>query len=247
MFKIKNILHDEKGSIAPLTAVILILCIGLGAVNLAITMLYRDRTVVRDALDAACTSSLVAATEERWRALRYLEEPIIEVSSDYQVTFEYYPYEEMEKSYIYIDRVKAEQIAKEVFEENLRLSGVPYILKDFKVEITYEPHNDSREPVLKERYEVTTQPESWWITEQLYNPDEIAVRPDPWNVNIYRDLKQVKFPRWVKVQSIAKLDLKTPFAKMINSSETVEIVMKSDVVKELDVDTREEQETYSGY
>lgn len=82
MAKLKELLKDEKGSITPIIASILIICILIGAVNISLSMVYRDRTVVRDALDAACTSSLVGATEEKWRPIKYSEDLSIEVGTN---------------------------------------------------------------------------------------------------------------------------------------------------------------------
>jgi len=242
MTKLRKLIQDEKGSITPIIASILIACILIGAVNISLSMVYRDRTVVRDALDAACTSSLVGATEERWRPLEYSEQPIINVTGTYDVSFEYIPVEDKEKSYIFINRELAEEIAEEVFKKNLELNAVPYKLNDFNIEIEYEPHTASKHSVLKERYEVTKQPDNWWITEELYNPDEIGQVPSSWNVNIYRDVKQVKFPRWVRVRAIANVELSTPLGKLVGSRESVDVVLRSEAVRELETGAREESE-----
>lgn len=244
--KALTFIKDEKGSIAPFIAFILIICIGLGAVNIALSMLYRDRTIVRDALDAACTSSLAGAAEEKWRSLKYMEEPIVEVNEYNEVTMEYYPIEEIQKSYIFLNREKAEEILVKVFEKNLEMNAMPYTLKGLDIVIEYEPHETSRQTVLKERYEVTVQPENWWITEKLYNPDETGERPDSWNNHVPRQTKQIKYPRWVKIKATADIELKTPMAKVVKGQETVDIKISAEAVKELITSSREEQEKYTG-
>ena len=115
-------LKDNKGSIAPFMAVLLILCILLGAVNIALTIIYKNRTIIRDALDAACTSALAGATEERYRATVYTEYADMSIDGDYNVTVSYKKDEDLEKSYIYIDRVKAKEIFEEILEKNLDMN-----------------------------------------------------------------------------------------------------------------------------
>ena len=69
----KDLATDEKGSILPMIAVVLILIIILGAVNFSLVIMYRDRAVVRNALDAGATSSLVATAVEKHKPINYGE------------------------------------------------------------------------------------------------------------------------------------------------------------------------------
>lgn len=71
---LKKFIKDERGSVLPLIAVILILIIYIGCTNFALAVMYRDRTTVRDALEAGVTSSLVAHAKEENRGLYHGEE-----------------------------------------------------------------------------------------------------------------------------------------------------------------------------
>lgn len=72
-YRFKRLLKNEKGSILPMIAVILTLTIILGAVNFALVVMYRDRAVVRNALDAGVASSLAAVAVEKHRGIMYGE------------------------------------------------------------------------------------------------------------------------------------------------------------------------------
>lgn len=238
-------LKDNKGSIAPFMAVLLILCILLGAVNIALTIIYKNRTIIRDALDAACTSALAGATEERYRATVYTEYADMSIDGDYNVTVSYKKDEDLEKSYIYIDRVKAKEIFEEILEKNLDMNIKNYKIKDFKIEFEYDGEN--RIKVVKERYEVTENPTSWWKTE--FEGESTFIKnynwPTRWSSNCYES-KDIVFPRWIKIMAYTDIEINTPMAKLIGSKETITIRHKGETVKELQTEDREEQERYKG-
>lgn|GEM_PF-2646054 len=73
MNTLKKLLADERGSVLPMIAVILILVILIGMVNFGLVVAYRDRAAVRNALDAGVTSALAKDAREINRAIIYGE------------------------------------------------------------------------------------------------------------------------------------------------------------------------------
>lgn len=238
-------IFDDKGSITPFMAVLLILCILLGAVNMALTIIYMDRTVIRDALDAACTSALAGATEEKWRSTAYTEYSDVVIDGDYNIEIQYKSDEDLEKSYMYIDRNKAKEIFLEILQKNLDINIKNYKINDYKIEFEYDGANIAK--VVKERYEVTLNPENWWKSEfegtDVFIKDYVS--EEPWDSRPY-DYKNIIFPRWVKIKAYVDVELNTPMAKLISAKDTIVIEHEAETVKELQEDKREEHERYKG-
>lgn len=148
-----NLIKDEKGSALPFISIILILIILVGVVNYALVVMYRDRTSVRDALDAGVTSSLVAHIEEKQKALYYGETLSCRErnwimpcrkrvctnrdSEGHCTNYKWVYWKERVcslkawkntksnfKNYIYLDKEDAEKTAREYIEENLKLNNL---------------------------------------------------------------------------------------------------------------------------
>ncbi len=241
----RKIVFDDKGSITPFMAVLLILCILIGAVNIALTIIYKDRTIIRDALDAACTSALAGATEEKWRSTIYTEYTNVVIDDDYNIEIQYKSDENLEKSYIYTDRIKAKEIFTDILQKNLDMNIKKYRINDFKIWFEYDGKNKAK--VVKERYEVTSNPESWWKYEfegtDVFIKDYVS--EESWDNRPY-DHKNIIFPRWVKIKAYVDVELNTPMAKIIGFKNTISIKHKTETVKELQTDDRAEKEIYKG-
>lgn len=161
----KDLYKDERGSILPMIAVVLILVIIIGSVNFALVVMYRDRAVVRNAIDAAATSSLAASAVEKKKAITYGEtlvttktefikciqweevgvdedgEPINEEfdNSFYSPREQVWQNTESEiKNYIQLNIGQAEAVAKEYFEKNMKGNSIKYNIKSWNYDVTYD-------------------------------------------------------------------------------------------------------------
>ncbi len=144
---LKYLNKDEKGSLLPMIAIILILTISLGAVNFALVVMYRDRAVVRNALDAGTTSSLAAVAVEKHKPIYYGErERVIEKISiicgmkeiEVPRVTEWLNTESDIKNYIQLDVSRANNVAKQYFEKNIELSNLDYNIKSWDFVVTYD-------------------------------------------------------------------------------------------------------------
>lgn len=163
--KLLKPLKNNRGSMLPMIAVLVALSFLLGLVNFTLAVMYRDRALVRNALDAGTTSSLAAVAEEKFRAIKYGEEDIvtetvyIKCINKYFVGYDYWGYPEYEtvdesfdaprvivwentfndiKNYIQLDVSNAEKVAKEYFEKNMKLNDLKYTVKDWSYSVTYD-------------------------------------------------------------------------------------------------------------
>lgn len=151
-------IKNERGTILPMIAVVLILTIIIGAANFALVVMYRDRAVVRNALDAGVTSSLAAVAVEKNKAIIYGETLITteteyidcwdeeEVGVDEEVdnsfdtpTEQVWMNTESEiKNYIQLNVGEANSVAKEYFEENMNGNSLKYDIKNWNYNVTYD-------------------------------------------------------------------------------------------------------------
>ena len=159
----KKFKDDEKASVLPLIAVVLILIIIIGIVNFSLVVMYRDRAVVRNALDAGVTSSLALGASEEFRALNYVEalvtvktatmhcERSVKVGedSDGKPIYEMEPYsiqvprvkhwvnaENTKKNYVKL--TDGQGIAMAYFSKNMEENGMDYSLISFSYNVTYD-------------------------------------------------------------------------------------------------------------
>lgn len=161
----RDLATDERGSILPMIAVILILTIILGAVNFSLVVMYRDRAMVRNALDAGATSSLAAVAVEKEKAINY-EEVLITTDTEYIKCIQWEEvgldqdgepiYEEFDnsfttpteqvwkntesdiKNYIQLNVGQADSVAKEYFEKNMKGNSLKYDVKNWNYHATYD-------------------------------------------------------------------------------------------------------------
>lgn len=191
----KLFLKNEKGSILPLIAVVLILFILIGAYELSSIFVYRDRAVVRDALDSAATSALAAGFVVQSYPTNYSEVQVPIMGSDAKgnpivIGYRWEAQESAPKKNIYLDRSKAESIAKENFNKVLSGNNIKGSLIDWNFTVTYD---DERYLNVTQNRSHTPLAPSWWISSFSDS------QPDPWTTPTSNEQKMVRFPRWVKV------------------------------------------------
>ena len=226
----------------PFIAVLVLLAISLGAVNIALLNLFRDRTTVRDALDSACTSALAGGAEVKERATYYYEalvpvkwETIIVDgrSKRVPIEWEWKPREKNYANFIALTQGEARSIADDYFKKNLELNRVNYSSYNLRVYLEFD-QNRSFE-VTKDRSNVDKKPPYWWTTEVIQTTKVVPDVQLPWEPNdvcSYED-REIIFPRWVKITCIATVDLNPLLIKTLGISDTVPVTIKSEAVKEM--------------
>lgn len=246
--KLKKVREDDKGSVLPLIAVILILAVGIGVVNFSITALYKKRVTVSNALDAGVTSALASAAEERIRPIYYGETSYCsrgywatytdEDGTTYsewvctQVTYE--NTESNKKNYVYLNEGIARNTAFNYFKENLELNDLNVNIIDFTFIVEYD--KDRKYDVVKSRnvlrettdsvVNLVTTPPCWWIEEGL-NPNV-----PPWDDHKIYEVKTILFPRYVKVIARATVEYDVPFGNYVGKHRQ-RTTIEAQAVKEL--------------
>lgn len=227
---VKLLLQDDRGSILPLVAVVLILIIFLGAYEIGNIFVYRDRAVVRDAIDSAVTSALAAGTTVKSQDTNYYEQldpiwgsgplgPII-------IGWQWNPYENNSKNYIYLDRNTAENTAKANFDKILQKTKINASLISWNFSVTYD---DERYLNVTQNRGHTPIAPSWW--QSSFGDSQ----PPPWSSPISYEQKQVRFPRWVKVSIKATVNIPVPMGGMFGKT-TQSFSWGTDGIKELTPD-----------
>ncbi len=130
----------------PMIAVIIILLVMIGCVNLSLSIMYRSRTTVRNALDTAILSSLASASQEKVRPVNYGEYNSCtagywvnrtctdsegnKYDCSYYVCTErtYFNSENDFKNYIYLNKTLAQNVANQYLIENLDVNKLNYRL-----------------------------------------------------------------------------------------------------------------------
>ena len=226
----------------PFIAVLVLLAISLGAVNIALLNLFRDRTIVRDALDSACTSALAGGAEVNERATFYYEK-LVPVrwetvvidgkTKSIPVEWEWKPRERNYANFVALTQSEAKNIADYYFKKNLELNRVNYSSYDLTVHLEFD-QNRTHE-VVKERENVDKKPPYWWTTEVIQTTKVVPDVQPPWEPNdvcSYED-REIIFPRWVKITCIATVDLNPLLIKTLGISDTVPVTIKSEAIKEM--------------
>lgn len=252
--KIKKFFYDKKGSMLPMIAIIIILLVMIGCVNLSLTIMYRNRATVRNALDVAIVSSLASASQEKTRPVNYGEYSNCTagywVSStctdsegnDYDCSYyvcteiTYFNSENDFKNYIWLNKTLAKDVANQYLIENLDLNKINYRLLNMEYDVKYD--QERYYTVRKNRninrpstggipaiVNTVTNPDSWWINE--FNYPESA-----WSSQT-NETKRIIFPRWVEVTASVTVELPIPFGNIINKP-TFITTWEMSTVKELD-------------
>jgi hypothetical protein len=199
---IKKILKNEKGQLLPFIAVIMILLILFTALQFALSMAYLSRIKARDALDSAVLSAASIA-ERQTRPTFYGEKKVVRRNSDGSIEVVWIKTTSNYKPYLYLSRSDAIEIAEEYFIKNLKLSNLKgYRILDLDITIKNDENNPIQ--VVKRRP----------VTEGIV---------DSWEEN---------FPRWVRVEASAKVELPAPLGGILGR-DTVVVELKANSRKHL--------------
>jgi len=199
---IKKILKNEKGQLLPFIAVIMILLILFTALQFALSMAYLSRIKARDALDSAVLSAASIA-ERQTRPTFYGEKKVVRRNSDGSIEVVWIKTTSNYKPYLYLFRSDAIEIAEEYFIKNLKLSNLKgYRILDLDITIKNDENNPIQ--VVKRRP----------VTEGIV---------DSWEEN---------FPRWVRVEASAKVELPAPLGGILGR-DTVVVELKANSRKHL--------------
>lgn len=199
---IKKILKNEKGQLLPFIAVIMILLILFTALQFALSMAYLSRIKARDALDSAVLSAASIA-ERQTRPTFYGEKKVVRRNSDGSIEVVWIKTTSNYKPYLYLSRSDAIEIAEEYFIKNLKLSNLKgYRILDLDITIKNDENNPIQ--VVKRRP----------VTEGIV---------DSWEEN---------FPRWVRVEASAKVELPAPLGGILGR-DTVVVELKANSWKHL--------------
>lgn len=202
MQKISKILQNEEGQLLPFIAVIMILLILFTALQFGLSMAYLSRIKIRDALDSAVLSA-VSLAERRTNPTYYGEQRKVIVDSEGNEKIVWVKTTSNYKPYLYLSRSDAIEIAEEYFIKNLKLSNLKgYRILDLDITIKNDENNPIQ--VVKRRP----------VTEGIV---------DSWEEN---------FPRWVRVEASAKVELPAPLGGILGR-DTVVVELKANSRKHL--------------
>jgi hypothetical protein len=188
LIKVKNLLKDEKGQVMPFLAICLLIMIGFAAVSLGLSMAYRDRMIIRDALDAAAAAATSQAEravspteygEKKHNAKRDDEGNIIRPAYWTKTEGQYVDY------VVLNDTELAQTLARSYFEKNMVHNGLSYKIKSWDLKIKFD--KSRRLQVHKHR------PHTEGIV-------------DTWEKD---------FPRYVKVEITARIESKSPMGAIL--------------------------------
>lgn len=213
--QIIKLLKDEKGSILPLIAVIIIIFILVGAYQLGSIFIYRDRAIVRDAVDSACTSALASSTEVEAHYTNYYEKKYTKKDKDGKVISTTWKPKESNREYnLRLDKSNAETTAKNYFDKIIKTNGINASLVSWDFDVDYD---EERYINVKQDRTHTSLTSSWWA----YDSENGTT--------------SVQFPRWVKVTITAKVSVPIPMGGILRKTSQT-FTWKSQAIKEIEED-----------
>ncbi|MHB1126967.1 MAG: hypothetical protein ACYC2T_08420 [Bacillota bacterium] len=194
---LKEFKNNDSGQMLPFLAVSLTIMILFGAMSLGLSLVYMERTNVRDALDAAVTAALGAAQKET-KATSYSE---VETEWDHDVLKRdkfgnpvewgpWYPIawdtvEQNMQPRIIIDQALAEAVARAYFDQNMVLDGIEYKVLDWQLDLNVEnrllqmaknrPHFPDSGPYPGEAVKTWEENFPWWVEATIHARVEIPV------------------------------------------------------------------------
>lgn len=230
LHKIKILVKSQEGSVLPLIMAVVSLSILLGAYNIGLSFIYKDRAIIRDAVDSAVLSSLSGGTEEKSVPTYYYE---TYHEDEENIEDKWKGRDKDEERYIYLDKELAESIALEYFNRLLEENGVKYRLIDWDYDYIYDQQRIIK--VIKDR-EYFEDPSSWWIDDNLYYNDKTN-EEEKWNPRESYEEKNIRFPRWVQATLKVKVEIPIPMGKIFNNEhrnwETITISWSSGAAQEI--------------
>lgn len=132
----KDILRDESGQLLPFLAIVLLIMLSFGVYGLSSAIMHRDRMNVRDALDAAATAALSAASSENVNTWLY------EVPTEYDENGDPIAWGKRAsgpKARIVFNDSKGKELARGYFEKNMGMDGLQYRVVNWDVSAKLEP------------------------------------------------------------------------------------------------------------
>ena len=207
-----KLLKDETGSVLPLIAVVIIIFILVGAYQIGSIFVYRDRAVVRDAIDSACTSALASGTEVESYYTNYTEKEHKHKDKDGNSRpSTWTPKESNSKKNIHLDENIAEAVAKSNFQKIISTNKIKASLVSWDFAVEYD---DGRYINVVQKRTHTDMAESWWA----YDSEN--------------GITSVRFPRWVKVTITAKVSVPVLMGGILGKTNQT-FTWKSQAIKEL--------------
>ncbi|MHB1418668.1 MAG: pilus assembly protein TadG-related protein [Bacillota bacterium] len=216
----KKVIMNDNGQMLPFLAVAVTIMLLFGALSLGLSLVYKERTNVRDSLDAAVAASL-SVTQMETKATSYYEMESewdrdilkrdklgnpVDWGPWYPIAWE--PYEQNVKQRVTIDQTMAEAAARAYFDQNMLLDGIDYKVLDWQLSLNLENH-----PL-----------------------QMVKNRPDYPNTNPYPGVAvktwEENFPRWVEATITARVEVPVPVGKILGK-ETMVANMTTSAVKEL--------------
>ncbi len=186
--QIRLLLKDESGQLMPFLAICILIMIGFAAVSLGLSIAYRDRMIVRDALDAAASAALASAEvvedpteygEKKHKALKDKDGNVIKPAYWTKTENQYVKY------VVLNDKDLAETLARSYFEKNMLHNGLKYELKSWDLKIILD--KSRRLQVHKHRP----------------NTEGII---DTWEKD---------FPRYAKAEITARIEIRSPMGAIL--------------------------------
>jgi hypothetical protein len=233
----KRLNKDTRGQMLPFLAVIIIIIIALGTYSASLSLMYRDRLVVRDALDAAGTAGLAGASEYRTKYTFYYEyctgttwnctasDPLTgECLDGYYSCDGYNTAESNLQGYIYVNQDLMRKLAKEYFVEYMALNGLYFTIIDWQD--TNFKYDDRYLTVTKSRPNTGVNPPYWWPGE--FNDSS----PPGWTGAGYES-RFVRFPRYAEFEIFVRVELKKPFGGLFGTDSTYTVSFRHSAYKEI--------------
>lgn len=141
--KIRFLLKDEEGQLMPFLAICMVIMIGFGALSLSLSMIYKDRMNIRDALDAAALAALTPAEakeEATWYDEEYIE-PKTDANGNVLKSGYWKKTEFDAQPFVVLNNDEAEAAALAYFEKNMRADNLKYKIKDWDLQIKFDQSN----------------------------------------------------------------------------------------------------------
>jgi len=203
---IRLLLKDERGQLMPFLAICILIMLGFASVSLGLSTVYRDRMIIRDALDAAAAAATSQAEfaespteygEKKHDAVKDKDGKVIKPAYWTKTEGQYVKY------VVLNDAGLSETLARSYFEKNMLHNGLRYELKSWDLKIILD--KSQRLQVHKHRPH----------TEGII---------DTWEKD---------FPRHVKVEITARVESKSPTGAILGK-DTIITGLSTTHYRELD-------------
>lgn len=248
---------DERGAMLPFIAFMLMILILFASFSIGTTMMFMQRKVVEDALDAAVLSVTMASVQEKTKPVYYYDYPVWvctetktrtdDEGNEYTVCVDGYYYvaqsSRYNKNYIYL-KSNAGSVLRDYFERNLRRNMSDYNIKNINYKIEYDNERFLMiqknlqfldPPATWRGYELVGQsynPSPWWMSE-FYRSTNFMGEPEDFTMDEIEE-RIVRFPRWVKITATATVEVPSIMGGMLTpGGNTTDVNVTVAAVREL--------------